>query len=29
VLIVAVIAQLIKRLDDRFCERYFYRSVAQ
>jgi hypothetical protein len=29
VLIVAVIAQLIKRLDDHFCERYFYRSVAQ
>lgn len=29
VLIVAILTQLIKRLDDRFCERYFYRSVAQ
>ena len=29
VLVVALIAQFIKRLDDHFCERYFYRSVAQ
>jgi len=29
VLIVALMVQVIKRLDDHFCERYFYRSVAQ
>ena len=29
VLVVALIAQLIKRLDENFCERYFYRSVAR
>lgn len=29
VLIVAIIAQAIKRFDDRTCERYFYRSVVQ
>ncbi|WP_394251442.1 hypothetical protein [Vibrio profundi] len=29
VLIVAIIAQAIKRIDDRTCERYFFRSVVQ
>ncbi|MBW3695798.1 hypothetical protein EK599_08830 [Vibrio sp. T187] len=29
VLIVAIIAQAIKRIDVRTCERYFYRSVVQ
>ena len=29
VFVVGLIAHLIKRLDDHFCERYFYRSVAQ
>ena len=29
VLVVALIAQLIKRLDENFCEHYFYRSVAR
>jgi len=29
VFVVALIAQLIKRLDNHFCERYFFRSVAQ
>lgn len=29
VLVVAFIAQLVKRVDDHFCERYFYRRVAQ
>ena len=29
VLVVALIAQFTKRLDDQFCKRYFYRSVAQ